>query len=121
MQEVAECLSMLFASRDQAHLFHLQTRSYAMHKALDTYYSEIVDLIDTYVELYQGRYGLIRGYVPAQKFYEGDDQAVPYFTTLAQYIDAHRTGLPQDTDLNNVVDEISALVRTTLYKLSFLS
>ena len=120
MQDVADMMSMLFASRDQAHMFHLQTGSYAMHKALDTYYNEIIAFVDDYVEMFQGRYGLIKGYMPASKYFEGDDQVIPYFTGLALYVDGNRSKLPIDTDLNNVMDEISGLIRSTIYKLTFL-
>lgn len=117
---VAGFLSMLLGSRTQAHVFHLQTSSYAMHKALDDFYNKVVELFDDYVEMYQGRYGLVKGYLPPTTYYEGDESVIPYFTTLAQFVDEERASLPQDSDLNNVVDEISGLIRSTMYKLIFL-
>ena len=119
METVAKFLSTLFNSRDQAHIFHLQTSSYAAHKALNNYYYDIVDLIDSYAETFQGRYGIIRGYTPQRQYFEGDE-TVKYFTGLSTYIDSVRSSLPQDSDLNNVVDEISSLVNSTIYKLKFL-
>jgi hypothetical protein len=119
METVAKFLSTLFNSRDQAHIFHLQTSSYAAHKALGSYYEDIVDLIDKYAENFQGRYGIIRGYTPQRQYFEGDT-VVKYFTGVSTYIDSIRTGLPQDSDLNNIVDEISSLVNSTIYKLKFL-
>ena len=119
METVAKFLSTLFNSRDQAHIFHLQTSSYAAHKALNKYYDEIVDLIDTYAETCQGRYGIIRGYTPQKQYFE-NDEVLKYFSGLATYIDSVRGSLPKDTDLNNVVDEISGLVNSTIYKLKFL-
>jgi hypothetical protein len=119
METVAKFLSTLFNSRDQAHIFHLQTSSYTAHKALNNYYDDIVDLIDSYAETCQGRYGIIRGYTPQRQYFEGDE-TVKYFTGLSTYIDSVRSSLPQDGDLNNVVDEIAALVNSTIYKLKFL-
>ena len=58
----AVLLSALMHSRTQAHVFHLRTKSFATHKALQGYYEAIVPLLDTYAEAYQGRYGLINGY-----------------------------------------------------------
>ena len=121
MNSVSTFVSTLFNSREQAHIFHLQTRSYAMHKTLNEYYEEIVGLVDDYVQTYQGRYGIITGYQPAVKFFEEDGEILNYFTALAKYIDSNRSALPVDTDLNNIMDEISGLVRNTIYKLSFLS
>lgn len=117
---VGEFISALFSSRDQAHIFHLQTRSFAKHKALDDFYHEIIERADDYVEMYQGRYGLITSYGRIEAPYTGDGQVVAYFRNLLEYIDENRADLPSDTDLNNVVDEISGLVASTLYKLNFL-
>ncbi len=50
------------ASRTQAHIFHLQTPSFAAHTALQLYYEGIVPLVDGFVESYQGKNGIITGY-----------------------------------------------------------
>jgi len=119
MEQLGKFLGTLMSSRTQAHVFHLQTQSFAAHKALDDYYSGIVDLIDSYAELAQGRYGIIRGYVMQQQIFE-DDSAVKYFAGLQKFVDTIRTSLPQDGELNNTVDEILGLISSTLYKLKFL-
>ena len=61
MDKVSQYISTLFASRTQAHIFHLQTTSYAQHIALGAYYDGIIDATDALVELIQGRYGIVRG------------------------------------------------------------
>jgi hypothetical protein len=120
MDSRSKFISTLFSSREQAHIFHLQTSSYAMHKALNNYYDDIVDLIDKYVETCQGRHGIIIGYQPATQIFEGDDQVLKYFMALQKFVDTNRGSLPQDSDLNNIVDEISGLINGTIYKLRFL-
>ena len=40
----ADFLARLFHSRDVAHLVHLNTTSFAQHKALNGYYDSILDL-----------------------------------------------------------------------------
>ena len=58
MNEFAQLISTLLASRTQAHIFHWQVQgigSDAAHRALGTYYDEIVDLFDGLVESFQGR------------------------------------------------------------------
>lgn len=119
MEPLGKFLGTLMSSRTQAHVFHLQTPSFAAHKALDDYYSQITDLIDSYAEMAQGRYGIIRGYEMVSQIME-DDSSVKYFTGLQKFIDGIRGTLPQDGELNNTVDEISGLVSSTLYKLKFL-
>jgi len=94
MEAVAKFISVLLASREQAHIFHLQTPSYAQHKALQGYYEDIVDLIDSYVESYQGRYGILKGYKPTTQIFE-DDSTLRYFAGLLSYVDNVRKELPQ--------------------------
>ena len=65
MDGIGLLLGTLMQSRNQAHIYHLQVQgmgSYAAHKALNNYYEEIVDLVDSIAESYQGRYGIITGY-----------------------------------------------------------
>jgi hypothetical protein len=119
MPPVVKFISILLSSREQAHIFHLQTPSYAAHKALQGYYEDIVDLIDTYVESYQGRYGILKGYKPSNTILE-DDSTVSYFMGLQKFVDETRSQLPQDGELNNTVDEIAGLISSTVYKLKFL-
>lgn len=119
MNHVAKFISLLLSSREQAHIFHLQTPSFAAHKALQGYYEDIVDLIDTYVESYQGRYGILKGYMPTNTILE-DDSVVSYFMGLQKFVDEIRGQLPQDGELNNTIDEITALISSTIYKLKFL-
>lgn len=119
MEQYAQFISTLFASRTQAHIFHLQTTSFAAHAALNTYYDEIVDLADGLVESFQGRYGIVRGYTSPASFKE-DDQVVTYFEALAKYVEAARKGLPQDSYIQNEIDNVVGLIESTKYKLKFL-
>jgi len=119
MDKVAQFTSTLFASRTQAHIFHLQTTSYAQHIALGAYYDGIVDATDALVELIQGRYGIVRGYVSPVTFKE-DDSTVAYFEALLKYVDVNRKNLPQDSNIQNQVEAIVDLVDSTLYKLKYL-
>ena len=52
-------IGMLFLARDVTHSVHLNTRSYAKHVALQSFYEGIVPLADDLAEAYQGRHGLI--------------------------------------------------------------
>jgi hypothetical protein len=120
MEPVAKFVSTLLASRNQAHIFHLQSTSYAAHKALQEYYEGIVDLVDSYVESYQGKYDMLKGYSNNFQIIEEEGRTINYFMGVSTFVDKIRTELPQDGALNNIVDEISALVSATIYKLRFL-
>jgi hypothetical protein len=119
MEQLGKFLGTLMSSRTQAHIFHLQTQSFATHKALNKYYDEIIDLLDAYAEMAQGRYGIIRGYQMMGQVME-DDSSLKYFMGLQKFVDGIRGQLPQDGELNNTVDEISGLISGTIYKLKFL-
>jgi len=118
---MGQFISTLFASRTQAHVFHLQTPSFAAHKALNEYYDEIVDLTDGIVESYQGKYGIITGYgnVALQE-YQSCEGIIAYFTTLCMFVEKSRSMLAQDSYIQNQIDEVVALINSTIYKLRFL-
>ena len=116
---IGEFLLICFHARTNAHVLHLQTRSYAAHKALNEFYDEIVDLADAVAEAYQGKYGLIDTYPPR---YTPVDDPVKLITELRSWIDDNRYECcnAEDTALHNMIDEIVALCDSTLYKLRFL-
>jgi hypothetical protein len=114
-------VSTLFASRTQAHVFHLQTPSFAAHSALNTYYDEIVGLTDSFVEGYQGKYGIITGYTNVALLeYKSCEEIINYFTILSMYISKTREMVCPDSYLQNVIDEIVMLINSTIYKLKYL-
>jgi len=118
---IGQFVSTLLASRTQAHIFHLQTPSFAAHKALNEYYDEIVDIIDGIVESYQGKYGIVTGYgnVALQE-YQSCEGIIAYFTTLCMYVEKSRQMLCQDSYIQNQIDEVVALINSTIYKFRFL-
>jgi hypothetical protein len=52
-----EIVSTFFNMREQIKLYHWQTRSFAEHKATDDLIAKLDTNIDTFVEVYMGRYG----------------------------------------------------------------
>ena len=108
-------VSALMHSRTQAHVFHLRTKSFAAHKALQTYYESVIPLLDTYAESYQGRYGLISGYTIGPQINQNPMGAKAYFTRLLKVIESTKI---RDSYLANIRDELYALVYQTLYMLT---
>lgn len=115
---MAEFVATLLHSSTVTHFMHLSTDSYAQHQALGTYYDEIIDLADSLAEAYQGRYSKIKKY--PDEFHNGDDPE-RYLKTLLKFVDESRGDLPQDSEIQNIIDEITQLIDSTLYKLKFLS
>lgn len=107
----------LMNSREQAHVFHLTTNSFAQHKALQAYYEGIVPLLDAWAEAYMGKYGRLRRVTMNRRFMSDPKKARAYFKALLARI--RKLKLPRgDTYLKNIQDEIIALIRQTLYMLS---
>jgi DNA-binding ferritin-like protein len=118
---IGQFISTLFASRTQAHIFHLQTPSFAAHKALNEFYDEIIGITDGIAESYQGKYGIISGYGNiALQEYQSCEAIIMFFETLCMYVEKSRQILPQDSYLQNQIDEVVALIKSTIYKLRFL-
>ena len=86
---------MLMQSRTQAHIYHLQTTSYAKHIALNSYYENIVDLIDLLSESYQGKYGILQNLSvdTATHNLKNDRDIVDYFEKLRRYCELMREKL----------------------------
>jgi hypothetical protein len=118
---LGQFISTLFASRTQAHVFHLQTNSFAAHKALNEYYDGIIGIADGIAESVQGKYGIITGYSNIDLL-EGNDcnEVIKYFTALEMYVERARQTMPQDSYIQNQIDEVTALIVSTIYKLKFL-
>lgn len=113
MITASQFFGKLFQSRDITHLSHLRTKSYAVHKALDTYYNDLLDLIDTLVESYQGNYQLINIKIESSI---ATLDPVSHLTELRSYIDTNRV-IFKESYLQNVIDEVQQLINQTLYKL----
>ena len=110
--------SCLLHSVTQVHIFHFQTKSYAAHIALGSFYEDVEDLVDTLIESYQGKYGIVKGYKNSQL--KDLTNPVDYFKDLHQEVESSRK-LFTDSDLLNIMDEIKTLIKTTLYKLENLN
>lgn len=107
----------LLHSATNTHFFHWSTDSYSKHKALGKYYDEIVELVDDLVEAFSGCYEQIKEFPST---YHQPKEPIKYLESLKTFVDDARKDLPQETQLQNIVDEIAQLIDSTLYKLKFL-
>ena len=118
MKDMEAFALALLNSATCAHIQHWQTRNYATHKALAKYYEAIPDLVDALDESYMGRNGLLGDF---DEEFELEKNPVKYFKALQKYVDENRKHLPNDKELQNIVDEVLNLINTTIYKLENLS
>lgn len=122
MDQFNVLISLLLESRTQSHIFHWRFSktpgSGFGHLATGAYYDAIGDLIDTLVESYQGRCGLISGFKPSKQFIEDPSQACEYFKRLVKTVELFREKECCNVGyIQNQLDSIIELLYVTIYKL----
>jgi hypothetical protein len=117
----ADFVGMLFLARDVTHSAHLNTRSFAKHKALGKFYEGIIDLADKFAEAYQGKYGLI-GPITLMSAKKTNNVVEFLEGQVDELMEMRYKVVEKDcTPIQNIIDEIFGLYYTTLYKLKFLA
>lgn len=122
MKACNEFVSKVLLVRDKAHLAHWAAKgkgSYARHVALGEFYDKVLELLDGFVEQYQGAYEKL-----LDPKLMGDDSTdieteLKYQVT---WIELNRYDIcdKEDTALHNTIDELIRTYQTVLYKLNFL-
>lgn len=107
-------IGQLFQSRDIMHIAHLQTTSFAEHKALNAYYDGILDLTDKFTEVYFGRSKRCEIIVPEAK----NMSAVDHLKEMQALVDGERSNYT--SELQNIMDEMLGLINQTLYLLTLV-
>ena len=127
MEALAKLIITLLHAGTAAHVLHLQARgpgSLARHEALGAFYGAIVDLADELAEVSQGEQNAIvdaypDGYVnPGQAGALSD--ALEFMQSLRTFVAETRKDISQASHIQNLVDEIAALIDRTIYKLENL-
>jgi hypothetical protein len=112
-------VSYLKDSFEQSVVWHHQTDSYAVHKALGKFYDKIVGLTDGLVESVSGIYERPTKYqIDSPMDYKSPEQVVRYFKSCYEMIQKERENIYQESWVQNQVDEIAQLFAETLYLLS---
>jgi hypothetical protein len=119
----ATTVQFFFTMRDQLKLHHWQTESFARHKATDKIISSLEESIDTFVEVYMGKYGRPRvgratGTVQVRNLTE--KTVITFVKGCIGYLMGPLTKdlTPKDTDLVNIRDEMLADLHQLLYLFS---
>ena len=100
---------------------HLKTDKYSKHIALNDFYEDIVELVDTLIEDYMGIYGKVSDYkniMTTEKI-----GAVEYLESLHEMCKEAADDLfdkDDDSELLSDIDNILSLIDSTLYKLKEL-
>lgn len=117
MNKAEQFVSIALRDRDEAHIAHWKTKSYAEHKALNEFYDGLLEAIDGFVEQYQGYYNkrmsIDRDGGTSSDIRKALDGSV-------EWIEKNRYEICEkdETSLQNTIDEIVRLYQTTLYLLT---
>ena len=115
----AEFFVTLLHAATSVHLLHLQTRSYSQHEALGDLYGSLPGLVDSVIESYQGKYGVINSYPSGYAVPTAEPLA--FVSALSDYVTANREAVAPDSEIQNDIDEIQAAINKAIYKLRFLA
>lgn len=116
----ANHIHFFFGLRDQIKLYHWQTTLYARHKATDGVIKELDENIDSFVEVWMGKYGRARVGTATNTTTVrnlGDAAAVRFVKESIAYLAGPLTKSvnPRDTDLLNIRDEMMGNLNQLLY------
>lgn len=118
-------ITNLLTLHNQFKVYHWQTQkkvgSYAQHVAFGTAYDELGPKIDDFIEIYQGKRGVIRGRDGFTVNLQNLDDAPTVF--IDEFVNYLTQNIPEsldqsvDTDLLNIRDEMLGILNQTKYRL----
>lgn len=117
-------ITNMLTLHNQFKVFHWQTQkkpgSYAQHIAFGTAYDELGPLIDDFIEIYQGKRGVIMGRDGFTVNLQNLDDNPNAF--IDEFISYFNQNIPEsldetDTDLLNIRDEMLGILNQTKYRL----
>jgi len=102
----------------QVKLFHFSTMKYSTHKTLDDFHSGLSDLIDKLLEVYIGRYNK-----QPLEIFEINMKATTDISNLLNFLETEREVIrgirnktfKNNSEIQNIIDEITALFDRTIY------
>ena len=115
---IEELIGRVFATGNAVHIAHWRTNSYAQHQALGSFYDDLIDKIDTVVEMYQGAFELIGKVAPHQV---PADNILAHLNAEVEWIETNLDELSGGIKaIENALQDLSGSYYTTIYKLTHL-
>lgn len=120
-----ELIRRIFCTRNYSHIFHWNTRSFAEHQALGSFYEDIIEELDTFIEQFQGAFGLIKVDLEEEKEEESSEKTpkdiLKYLQEDVKWLNENKKELCRGiSSLENTFDNITGSYLQTIYKLRFL-
>ena len=123
-QDISEATSKfasyLMSIEPQAHIYHLQSNTYAEHIILNELYQEAPENVDTFIESYQGKYGKIYGY-KAQPIRE-DNDPLAWIKEIRLRLESLRYDVcpKEEAPIQAEIDNVILFLNSIIYKLTNL-
>ena len=100
--------------------YHLKTRKYSVHIALNDFYEKALDIVDDIIEQYQGIHGIIDAAFN-NCVCAGGATEYEYLNNLRAYIENNRGLAGTESEIQSAFDDMLGLIDTTLYKINNLT
>ena len=100
--------------------YHLKTRKYSVHIALNDFYEKALDIVDDIIEQYQGIHGIIEDVFTNCVCADGTSES-EYLNNLRAYIVQNKGLAGTESEIQSAFDDILGLIDTTLYKINNLT
>lgn len=104
---------------------HLKAKKYSVHMILEEYYEESIDIIDGFIEHYQGICKCEIVKCDVRSNIVGGDDPISYFTNLKNYVSDFVNNSSNFNDrtfeIKSDIDDLLRLIDSTLYKLTNLT
>lgn len=113
----------LIKLQNQLRILHWQTNKFSEHNALGSAYKELDDLIDTLVEVHQGKHGKLKyeNTITIELVNYEDISLMDVLDEVTEFLSEYVTKIhnpERDTDCLNIRDEILAVVNKLKYLLT---
>lgn len=97
--------------------YHLKTRKYSVHIALNEFYEKALEIVDDIIEQYQGICGVVEEPFVNCVIGEGKTEG-EYITELKAFVENNRcVASCGHSEIDSVIDEFLGLIDSTNYKL----
>lgn len=100
----------------RAHMWHLNTTSYAHHMALNDYYQELPALVDSFIEGCSAYHGVMKP-TGTQYTFDSEETSIDGIEQFLYIMVQVHSDLQKYPGLQNTLEAMMSLTESTLYKL----
>lgn len=115
MNPIGDFILTLLHAVTNTHILHwkaLVKKNYPEHVILGEFYPTLDKLVDDLMESMMGGYDVEPNF--SDEYYRPASTSIEELTDLKEFVKENRFELPQESEIQNQVDEIAALLNQTL-------